>query len=179
MGFYQQLKHTWENEDPKIARERLISLRKDPVITRVERPTKLHRARALGYKAKPGIIVVRIKVSKSHRMRPKIRAGRRSKHFRHVKVVSKSYQWIAEERVNRRFTNCEVLNSYLVAKDGKHYWYEVIMLDKNHPVIKSDPHFSWVAEPQHTGRVFRGLTRAGRKARGLLDKSRGSEKASK
>ncbi len=40
-----------------------------------------------------------------------------------------SYKWIAEIRVQNKHKNLEVLNSYLVGKDGVHYFYEVICVD--------------------------------------------------
>ena len=49
-----------------------------------------------------------------------------------------NYQWICEQRAARKFPNLEVLNSYYLAKDGKHIWYEIILVDPQHPVIKAD-----------------------------------------
>jgi large subunit ribosomal protein L15e len=51
------------------------------------------------------------------------------------------------------------------------------MLDPSHPVIQGDPDFRWVTDVVHRGRVHRGLTSAGRRARGLLGKGKGAEKA--
>jgi large subunit ribosomal protein L15e len=51
------------------------------------------------------------------------------------------------------------------------------MVDPHHPVILSDPKISWINEVQHTGRVHRGLTSAGKKSRGLRNKGIGAEKA--
>ena len=110
-------------------------------------------------------------------MRPKPAGGRRPKTSRRSKVVNKSYQWIAEERAVKKYTNCEVLNSYYVGEDGKHYWYEVIMIDKNHPNIKRDPNLRRIAK--QTSRVHRGLTSAAKKTRGLRNKGKGAEKIRK
>ena len=94
-----------------------------------------------------------------------------------VKIkVGKNLQRIAEERTAKRYTNLEVLNSYFVGEDGKHKFYEVILVDPHHPVIISDPKINWIQEVQHTGRVYRGLTSAGKKGRGLRNKGLGSEK---
>ena len=68
--------------------------------------------------------------------------------------------------------NLEVLNSYLIGKDGKHYFYEVILIDPERPEIKNDPDKNWITKPANKGRVFRGLTSAGKKSRGLRTKSR-------
>lgn len=177
MGFYQHLRETWNNLDPAVLRARMVAWRKEDVVIRIEHPTRLDRARSLGYRAKKGILVVRVRVKRGGRMREKMKSGRRSKTQRRMKVVSKSYQSIAEERVNSKFMNCEVLNSYFLAQDGKHYWFEVILVDPASPDIVSDPKLSWIAQPQHRSRVFRGLTAAGRRSRGLLTrKGKGAEK---
>ncbi|MBN1503263.1 50S ribosomal protein L15e [Candidatus Woesearchaeota archaeon] len=179
MGIYSYIKELWKQPKknmPELWKERLIKWRKEPVTVRIDRPTRLDRARALGYKAKQGYIMVRQRVNRGGRTREKIRHARRPKTRRHRKIVAKSYQQIAEERANRKYVNCEVLNSYWVAQDGKHYWYEVILLDKAHPSIMKDKATRWVAEPQHRGRVFRGLTSAGKKSRGLRHKGKGAEK---
>lgn len=89
----------------------------------------------------------------------------------------KSLQRIAEERTARKYPNMEVLNSYWVGEDGKRKWFEVILVDPSHPVIKSDPSFKWLQNPSNRGRVFRGKTSAGKKSRGLRKHGIGSEKA--
>jgi large subunit ribosomal protein L15e len=91
-------------------------------------------------------------------------------------VPKKNIQLIAEERAARRYPNLEVLNSYPLGDDGQHRYFEVIMLDPSHPVIKSDQDLGWVANVTHRGRVYRGLTISGRRTRGLLRKGKGAEK---
>jgi len=91
-------------------------------------------------------------------------------------VPKKSIQLIAEGRAARKYPNLEVLNSYPLGSDGTREYFEVVMLDPNHPAILSDPQLRWVAGEAHRGRVHRGLTRAGRKGRGLLLKGKGAEK---
>ena len=181
MGLYYHLKKLWKAHTPEtvaLFKQRMVEWRKEPVSIRIARPTRLERARQLGYKAKPGIFVVRQRVQRGGRERPMIKKGRRSKHYHQRKILGKNYQQVAEERANKRFINCEVLGSYYVAKDGLHYWYEVIFVDKQHPVIKSSKSdIKWIAEKQHRGRSFRGLTSAARKSRGLRKKGKGAEKA--
>jgi len=176
MGAYKYLQETWRTISPEAKLARLMQLRKEPALKRVVKPTKIHRAHALGYKAKQGYLVVRVKLSRAKRQREHITGGRRTRHMRHKKIVSKSYRWIAEERANRKYRNCEVLNSYKLAEDGKHFWFEVILVDRDHPVIKKGKETMWVAAPANRGRVFRGLTSAGRKSRGLRRKGKGAEK---
>ena len=78
-----------------------------------------------------------------------------------------NYQWIAEQRAARKYSNLEVLNSYLIGKDGIYYFYEVILVDPEMPEIKNDSTISWIGKPGNRDRVFRGLTSAGKKSRGL------------
>lgn len=176
MTFYQQLANTWQNRDSTQFRERLIQWRKDNSVTRVEKPTRLDRAHSLGYKAKQGYVVVRVRVPRGGRMRAKIRAGRKPKKSRRMKVINVNYQTVAELRANKKYPNTEVLNSYFVAKDGIYYWYEVILVDRSHPSIKADDRISWISKPAHKGRVYRGLTSSERKSRGLRRKGKGAEK---
>ena len=88
----------------------------------------------------------------------------------------KSIQRIAEERVARRYPNLQVLNSYWLWEDGKFKFFEVILVDPNHPAIKNDPKINWICENHQTGRAFRGLTSEGKKNRGLRNKGKGAEK---
>lgn len=161
----------------EILKQKLIQWRREPAIVKVERPTNIARAKALGYKAKQGIIVVRVRVRKGsgHHIRPN--KGRRPKRMGVNKLTRRiSIQRIAEERAARKYRNLEVLNSYYVGEDGQHYWYEVILVDPHCPAILADKDLRWIAEPQHRGRAFRGLTSAGKKGRGLRRKGKGAEK---
>ncbi len=160
----------------KLLWERLQVFRREPAIKRVEKPSHLDKARSLGYKAKQGFVVVRVRVRRGGARKSRPRAGRKSKKLTIKGARGKSLQWIAEERVARKYPNLEVLNSYLVAQDGRYKWFEAIMVDPNHPVIKSDPSINWICEKSHKGRVFRGLTSAGKKSRGLKQKGKGAEK---
>ncbi|MEK6922313.1 MAG: 50S ribosomal protein L15e [Nanoarchaeota archaeon] len=176
MGLYKNIRELWRSEDIKpILRQYMIKWRREPVIVKVERPTRLDRARSLGYKAKKGFFIVRVRVLRGGRKRKRFRGGRRSKHMRRRKMLAKSYQWICEERANKKFRNCEVLNSYYLAKDGIHYWHEVIMVDPE--IVKGYEGFEWLAKSKNRGRVFHGKTSAGRRSRGILtNKGKGAEK---
>ncbi|WP_290597633.1 MULTISPECIES: 50S ribosomal protein L15e [unclassified Archaeoglobus] len=155
--------------------QRLQKWRREPAVVRIERPTRLDRARSLGYKAKKGIIVVRVRIRRGGRRATRPNKGRKSKGLAvNKRTPKKNLQWIAEERANRRYPNMEVLNSYWVGEDGRYKWFEVILVDRDHPAIKTDKQLFWVSSKK--GRVYRGLTSAGRKARGLRRKGRGAEK---
>jgi len=126
-------------------KKRLIEWRKQPTVIRIEKPTKIYKARMLGYKAKQGIIVVRVRVRKGKMERERPDSGRRPKRMGTIRLtIKKSLRLIAEEKAQRKFPNLEVLNSYYVAEDGKYKWYEVIMVDPYHPAIKSDKNLNWI-----------------------------------
>jgi large subunit ribosomal protein L15e len=162
-------KRPYEGEHGLLMKQRLIEWRRQPSIVRVEKPTRIDRARRLGYKAKPGFIVVRVRVRKGGLRKPRPRSGRRPKRMGiYGFAPAKSLRLIAEERAARKYRNLEVLNSYYVGEDGLYKYYEVILVDPHHPAILSDPDINWIANPSQRGRVFRGKTSAGRKMRGLV-----------
>ena len=162
--YLNQLRKNPEYE--KIVKERLITWRREPVITRIERPTKLNRAHSLGYKAKQGFVLSRVRIGKGSSKREDFVGGRKPLHAGMTSITPKmNLQHIAETRVARKFPNLEVLNSYYVAEDGKDIWFEVILVDPEHSCIKNDQKLNWICSPANRGRVFRGLTSAGRKSR--------------
>jgi large subunit ribosomal protein L15e len=131
----------------------------------------------LGYKAKQGFVIARVRVRRAGMRKTRPKAGRRPKRMGVTKYkLAKNLRLIAEERAARKFPNLEVLNSYWVWEDGRFKWFEVIMVDPNHPAIQSDKNVNWICEDVHHGRAFRGLTSAGREVRGLRHKGRGAEK---
>ncbi len=180
MGLYKYIREAWKSPKKNILkgsmRPRLIEWRKQPTTVRVLRPTRLDKARSLGYRAKQGIIIVRQKVQRGGRMTEQVAGGRRSKRQSRRKDLNVSYQTIAETRVADKYTNCEVLNSYYVAEDGHNYWYEIILVDKEHPAIKKDKTLSWITKPKANQRAKRGLTSSAKKSRGLRNKGIGAEK---
>lgn len=115
-------------------RAQLVSWRKQHTVTRVERPTRLDRARALGYKAKRGYLLVRVRVRKGGARKQRPSSGRRPKALGVKKFTrGKSLRQIAEERALRKFPNLRLLNSYYVGEDGLSKWYEAILIDPMHP----------------------------------------------
>lgn len=178
MGIYKYLRQSWKKPRETLGqayRQKLIQFRTEPVTLRIERPTRLNKARALGYKPKLGIILVRQKVLRGGHIRPKRAGGRRAKKMTHRMTLMKNYQAIAEMRANKQYKNCEVLNSYLVGQDGKSYWYEIILVDRSHPAVLAYKPYAGIAAQR--GRIYRGLTSSARKSRGLRHTGRGSEKA--
>ncbi|MDV0447300.1 hypothetical protein MsAg5_11830 [Methanosarcinaceae archaeon Ag5] len=180
-SFYGYVRDAWKKPEEtyvdELRWERLQVWRRAGSVTRVERPTRIDRARALGYKAKQGIIVTRVKVRRGGLRHARYIRGRRTHNMGMNKITAgKSIQRICEERAARKYPNMEVLNSYWVGEDGKFKWYEVILVDPNHPVIQSDKHLNWICKGANRGRAQRGLTSAGKKGRGLMIRGNGSEK---
>jgi large subunit ribosomal protein L15e len=169
MSSYKQIRTTiieQYQERPQIYRERLMKWGAEGTAVRIVRPTNLSRARKLGYKAKQGVVLVRVKVSKGKSKRRLPSGGRKPSKSGKYYTRSKSMQAIAEERATKKFTNAEVLNSYFVGDSGTHSYYEIIMLDRSSPVIKADPSYSRVIARKN--RAVRGLTATGRRHRGLM-----------
>lgn len=177
MSSYERIQETFQEEYKERSPEyrmRLTKWRSENVVVRVERPTNLARARELGYKAKQGVVVARARVGRGRRKRPKPDLGRKPSKAGRFFSPAKSLQRQAEEKVSRKFPNCEVVNSYWVGADGSNKFYEVILVDREHPAITSDKTYAALAAQR--GRAFRGLTAAGKKGRGLVSKGIGAEK---
>lgn len=170
-GMYHYIKQAWKNPDTKTLRERMIGWRRSEAFVKVDKPLRLDKARALGYKDKKGFVIVRVRLMRGGHRRSRPIMGRRSKRMHTRKNLVMNYQWIAEQRAAKKFTNLEVLNSYQIGKDGMHYFFEVILVDPERAEIKNDPALSWLGLPGNRGRVFRGLTSAAKKSRGLRHKS--------
>ena len=128
----------WKENSPDL-RERIVSWRKQHAITRIDKPSRIQRARRLGYKAKQGIVVVRMRVGTGGMRKQRPRAGRRPKHLGVTKIkAAVNMKTVAENRVLERYRNMKLLGSYFIYKDGMHYWYEVILADPSHPRISKD-----------------------------------------
>ena len=160
-----------------VMQERKMLWRRQPPIVRVEYPTRIDQARGYGYKAKQGFAIARVRIRKGalHKIRP--RRGRRPKRMGVNKITAeKSNQRIAEERVQKKFPNMEILGSYWVYEDGQNKWFEIVLVDPSHPVIQNDKKLSWLTRPANRSRAIRGLTPEGKRSRGLRNRGKGAEK---
>ncbi len=128
----------WRTNAPEI-RSRVVSWRKQNALTRIDKPSRIQRARRLGYKAKQGIIVIRMRVGTGGMRRKRPRSGRRPKHLGVTRIKADvSMKAVAERRVLEKHPNMKLLGSYFLYKDGMHYWFEVILADPSHPRISKD-----------------------------------------
>lgn len=173
-GMYHYLAKAWKNPDSAVVQDRLIKWRASEAVAKVDKPLRLDRARALGYKAKKGFVVFRVRVARGGRKRRvQGRKGRKSTKTHIRKTLKMNYKWVAEIRVAREYPTLEVLNSYYLGQDGHYYFFEVIMVDPNAPEIKNDPTINWICSRKNRGRAERGLTSAAKKSRGLRNRSPG------
>ena len=126
-------------ENPIELRQRAVVWRNENAVTRVEKPSRIARARRLGYKAKQGIIVIRMRVGTGGMRKQRPRGGRRPKHLGVTKIKADvSMKQVSERRVLERYPNMKLLGSYFLYKDGMHYWFEIILADPSHPRIAKD-----------------------------------------
>ncbi len=157
MGAYKYIGETLQNEYKNRTEEyksKLIEWRRSNSIEKIEYPSNLARARRLGYKAKQGYIIVRVKIGKGRRARRKPKGGRKQKHNYIYVQPQISHQAMAEQRANRKHMNMEVLGSYWVGEDGKYKFFEVILADPSKKTVTN-------SAVNRRGRAFRGLTSAG------------------
>ncbi|HZX19903.1 MAG TPA: 50S ribosomal protein L15e [archaeon] len=188
MSLSKQIKATLQNErkgtkskDYKYAelfRKNVLEQRQlDAAVIRIEKPSNLPRAHALGYKAKQGYVIALTRVRKGSGLHRRPARGRRPKRMGVKKLTRRTgRKAMGERKAGQKFPNCEVLNSYWVGEDGKSTYYEVILADTASMTVRSDKERNWVVFNKHTNRAERGLTSAGRKSRGLHKKGRGAEK---
>jgi len=147
---YRHMQRAWRRPEDsyveELMRSRAIRWRRQPAIVRIDKPTRLDRARRLGYKAKKGFVVIRVRIRRGGRRKPRPRMGRSQRRMGVSKYTpAKSLQLMAEERAARRYPNLEVLNSYWVWEDGASKWFEVIFVDPSHPSVRSDKAAGWIS----------------------------------
>ena len=128
----------WKENSTEL-RKKAVLWRKENAVTRVDKPSRITRARRLGYKAKQGITVVRMRVGTGGMRKQRPRGGRRPKHLGVTRIkAAVSMKQVAERRVLERYPNMKLLGSYFLYKDGMHYWFEIILADPSHPSIAKD-----------------------------------------
>ncbi|MFB6144983.1 MAG: 50S ribosomal protein L15e [Candidatus Nanohaloarchaea archaeon] len=178
MGYYEYARDQYEQPKDNLDelwQQRLVKWRQEDAVVKEDNPTRLPKARQKGYKAKKGFNVVRIRVKKGGTKRQRPSGGRRPKRMGQNRYSpKKSKRLIAEERVNKKFGNMEVLDSYWVAEDGTYKWFEVLLVDPEEPSIQKDDDINWICDQEN--RAEKGLTPAGRESRGLQNRGTGAEK---
>merc|ERR1712167_549023 len=183
MGAYKYLRAMWNRKQSDVLlflqRTRAWEFRQMPTVHRATKPTRPDKARRLGYKAKQGYCIYRVRVRRGGRKRP-VHKGQVYGKPRNAGISAlkarRSLRSVAEERVARKCGNMRVLNSYWVNADASHKYFEIIMVDPSHKCIRKDPRINWICAPVMKHRELRGITSAGRANRGLRSKAHGATK---
>ena len=177
MGAYKYLQELWRKKQSDVLRfvmrVRSWEYRQLPAVHRASKPSRLDKARALGFKQKQGYAVWRVRIRRGGRKRAihkGIVFGKPVHQGIRKLKKARSHRSVAEEKVGRRCSNTRVLNSYWVGQDAAYKFFEVIVVDPAHKAIKKDPRINWIVSEKHNKRELRGLTSAGKKYRGLRQK---------
>merc|ERR1712150_456457 len=121
-------------------------------IVRASQPTRPAKARQLGYKAKQGYVVFRVRVRRGSRKRlaPKgATYGKPVNEGVNQLKFQRRIQSVAEERVGKALGGLRVLNSYWIGQDSTYKYFEVILVDPQHKVIRRDADMNWLATNKH------------------------------
>ena len=109
MGAYKYLEELWRKKQSDVfrfvLRMRSWEYRQLPVIHKVNRPSRIDKARKLGYKAKQGYVIYRIRIRRGGRKRPVSKGivyGKPVNQGINQLKPTRSHKAIAEERVGRR-----------------------------------------------------------------------------
>eukprot|EP00919_Chromeraceae_sp_WS-2016_P055337 GHVR01131543.1.p1 GENE.GHVR01131543.1~~GHVR01131543.1.p1 ORF type:complete len:160 (+),score=8.92 GHVR01131543.1:975-1454(+) len=159
MGAYKYLEELWRKKQSDlmnfIFRIRTWEYRQLPVIQRVNKSSRPDKARRLGFKAKDGYVIYRVRVRRGGRKRPVAKGivnGKPASQGINQLKPSRNLRSKAEVRVGKALGALRVLNSYWVGQDGVYKYFEVIMVDPAHNGIRNDPRINWIARPQHKHR---------------------------
>ncbi|KAJ6427260.1 hypothetical protein OIU84_022789 [Salix udensis] len=173
MGAYKYVSELWRKKQSDVMRflqrVRCWEYRQHPSIVRVMHPTRPDKARRLGYKAKQGYVVYRIRVRRGGRKRPVPKGivyGKPTNQGVTQLKFQRSKRSVAEERAGRKLGGLRVLNSYWINEDSTYKYFEVILVDVAHNAIRNDPRINWLCNPVHKHRELRGLTSAGQEIQG-------------
>ncbi|GMM50595.1 ribosomal 60S subunit protein L15B [Starmerella bacillaris] len=174
MGAYKYLEELSRNKQSDvlryILRVRCWEYRQLTAVHRASRPSRPDKARRLGYKAKQGYVIYRVRVRRGGRKRQAHKGatyGKPTNQGVNQLKNQRSHRSIAEEKAGRRCGNLRVLNSYWVNQDSTNKYFEVILVDPEHNAIRRDPRINWIVNPVHKHRESRSLTAAGKKSRGI------------
>jgi large subunit ribosomal protein L15e len=132
MGAYKYIQASFQKsfkERSDSFRQRLQAFRKTRTVEKIDKPTNPARAHALGFKARKDFSIARVRLKRGKRARPKPDQGRKPGRNRKYVNPGNSIQQYAERKVQNRFPNMKVINSYLVGEDGMYKYFEVIMHD--------------------------------------------------
>uniref|UniRef100_A0A8C8T2M8 Ribosomal protein L15 n=1 Tax=Peromyscus maniculatus bairdii TaxID=230844 RepID=A0A8C8T2M8_PERMB len=151
MGAYKYIQELWRKKQSDVMsfllRVRCWQYRQLSALHRAPRPTWCDKERRLGYKAKQGCVIYRIRVRGGGRKRPVPKSATYGKPVRHgvnQLKFARSLQSVAEERTGRQYSTYK--------------FFEAILIDPFHKAIRRNPDTQWITKPVHKHREMRGLT---------------------
>merc|ERR1711879_178530 len=174
MGAYKYLQELYKKKQSDLLRFlfriRCWQLRHLAAIHRASRPTRPDKARRLGYRAKQGYVIYRVRLRRGGRKKPVPKGATYGKPKREgVNQIEfqRGTRSKAEERAGRLAGALRVLSSYWICQDSTYLYYEVILVDPQHKAVRRDPRINWICKAVMKHRELRGQTGAGRKNRGM------------
>merc|ERR1711959_623542 len=144
MKAYKYIEELWRKKKSDVLsyllRVRCWEYRQLPSIIRLVKPTRIDKARRMGYKAKQGFVIYRVRVRRGNRKNPVpkgiVHRKPSNQGVTHIKP-RRNLRVIAEGRVGRKIGSLRVLNSYWVNQDSSFKYFEVILLDTTHKAIRN------------------------------------------
>ncbi|GMP69872.1 hypothetical protein CsSME_00028964 [Camellia sinensis var. sinensis] len=144
MGAYTYVSELWRKKQSDVMRfllrVRCWEYRQLPSIVRVTHPTRPDKARRLGYKAKQGYVVYRVRVRRGGRKRPVPKGivyGKPTNQGVTQLKFQRSKRSVAEERAGRKLGGLKVLNSYWINEVG------LVLAKKHVPIAGFGPGMSF------------------------------------
>lgn len=121
MGAYKYVEELWRKKQSDVLRfllrVRCWEYRQLKAITRCTQPTRPDKARRMGYKAKQGYVIYRVRVRRGGRKKPVSKGivyGKPASQGICGLKAARNLRSVAEERVGRKCGALRVLNSYWV-----------------------------------------------------------------
>ncbi|CAK6448332.1 unnamed protein product [Pipistrellus nathusii] len=159
MGAYKFIQELWRKKQLDVIRfllrVRCWQYHQLSALHRAPRPTRPDKACRLGYKAKQGYIIYRIRVRCGGHKRPVPKGATYGKPVHHgvnQLKFARSLQSVAEERDGHHCGALRVLNFYWVGEDSTYEFLEVSLIDPFHKAIRRNPDTQWITKPVHKHR---------------------------
>ncbi|OAF65574.1 hypothetical protein A3Q56_06709 [Intoshia linei] len=174
MGAYPYITEIYKKKQSEmmryLARWRCWQYRQLKSVVRVPHTSRPDKARRLGYRAKQGYVIYRVRIRRGNRRKKCRKGATYGKPTNHgvneIKPI-RSLQAMAEDRAGRKLKGLRVLNSYWVGQDSTYKFFEIILIDPFHAAIRNDPKANWICSSVKKHREMHGLTSATKKSRGL------------
>ncbi|XP_054579939.1 60S ribosomal protein L15-like [Eptesicus fuscus] len=160
MGAYKYIQELWRKTQSDVMRilprVRCWQYHQLSALHRSPHPTRPDKACRLGYKAKQGYVIYRIRVSRGGGLKRPVPKGETYSKPVHHGVnqlkFAQSLQSVAEERAGCHCGALTVLNSYWVGEDSTYKFFEVILTDPFHKAIRRNPDTQWITKPVYKHR---------------------------